>query len=277
MEPRVVNKLSLGLIFSLLSSPVYSEGKPLQGVQSRLVQGGFYVGQVEPGNQVFFKEKPVRVSPKGRFVIGFGRDAKVKQEYSVHSPSGDVRTIQLSLEKRQYAIQRIEGVAQKYVQPAEAVLQRIRLENLEVKSAREFDSDLLDFFQGFSRPAQGPITGVYGSQRYFNGEPRRPHYGLDIAGPTGTQVVAPADGIVRLAEPDLYFSGGTIIIDHGFGVSTSYLHLSALDVEPGDQVRRGEVIGRIGATGRVTGAHLDWRLNWFEHRLDPALMLAEEL
>ena len=267
----------IALVWMLVLFSTYLPGSDLPHIQSQLTQGGFFIGQVEPGSSVAFKDREVRVSSAGRFIIGFGRDARLKQQYSVTSPAGKVLQHSLALEKRQYKIQKINGVASKYVKPAEAVLTRIQLENLEVRSARQFDTKALDFFRGFSRPAEGLVSGVYGSQRYFNGEPRRPHFGLDIAGPVGTQVIAPADGIVRLAEPDLYFSGGTIIIDHGFGLSTSYLHLSKLEVAEGDQVSRGNVIGRIGATGRVTGPHLDWRLNWFDQRLDPALMLAEEL
>ncbi|MGI9277827.1 MAG: M23 family metallopeptidase [Endozoicomonas sp.] len=270
-----VQRIALAWLLVLFST--YLSGDGLPHIQSQLTQGGFFIGQVEPGSSVVFNDREVRVSSEGRFVIGFGRDARLKQQYSVTSPSAKVLKHSLTLEKRQYKVQRINGVAGKYVKPAEAVLKRIQLENLEVRSARQFDTKALDFFRGFSRPAKGPVSGVYGSQRYFNGEPRRPHFGLDIAGPVGTQVVAPADGIVRLAESDLYFSGGTIIIDHGFGLSTSYLHLSKLEVAEGDRVSRGGVIGRMGATGRVTGPHLDWRLNWFDQRLDPALMLVEEL
>ena len=134
------------------------------------------------------------------------------------------------------------------------------------------DTDQSDLFNGFGWPVKGRISGVYGSQRYYNGKPGRPHYGLDIAVPTGTPVAAPADGIVRLADADLYYSGGTIIIDHGHGVFSSFLHLSDVAVAVGDVVKRAEVIGKVGATGRVTGAHLDWRYNWFDQRLDPALL-----
>lgn len=233
------------------------------------------MGKAEPGSVVIFKEREVRVAEDGRFILGFGREAKLKQSYKVVQPNQTYRQVSLTLAPRTYDIQKITGVAKKYVTPAKSVLERIRKEGKSVRTAREHDSDGLDFFAGMTQPAQGRITGVYGSQRFFNGEPRRPHYGVDFAGPVGKPVVAAADGVVRLAEDDLYFSGGTIILDHGYGISTSYLHLSGLDVEVGDSVKRGEQIGFIGATGRVTGPHLDWRLNWFDVRLDPALMTPE--
>lgn len=244
-------------------------------LKSKLVQGGFYIGQVKPGTGVIYKGRSVRVSEHGRFIIGFGRDAQLRQTIRLIAPGGKKEELRIGLSKRDYKIQRINGIAHKYVSPAEKVLGRISGENQRVKSARQFDSVQKDFFAGFERPAVGPVSGVYGSQRVFNGELRRPHFGLDIAGPEGAPVIAPANGVVRLAESDLYFSGGTIIIDHGFGITTSYLHLSQLKVVDGQKVKRGDVIGAIGATGRVTGAHLDWRANWFDVRLDPALMMLE--
>lgn len=260
------------LAFSLLFS-WFAAAQQGALLSSNLTQGGYFIGQVAPGSTVEYRGKPLRVASDGRFIIGFGRDAKTKQSYTYTLPTGVSHRVSLKLKERKYQVQRIKGVAKKYVTPAESVLGRIQNDNQQVKSARTFDTKSQDFFRGFSRPAEGPVTGVYGSQRVFNGEPRRPHFGLDIAGPVGTDILAPADGVVRLAEPDLYFSGGTIIIDHGFGISSSFLHLSQLSVKEGQKVKRGERIGEMGATGRVTGSHLDWRINWFDVRLDPALML----
>ncbi|WP_062270531.1 M23 family metallopeptidase [Endozoicomonas arenosclerae] len=263
------------LLISCFFTPFVLAQEEVALLKSRLIQGGFYVGQVEPGTEVTYKKKSVRVSERGRFIVGFGRDASLQQTIFLKGKEGHTEEFKLKLTQREYKIQRIKGVAKKYVSPAEKVLGRIRDEGALVKSARQYDSDLNDFFTGFDRPAEGPVSGVYGSQRYFNGEPRRPHFGLDIAGPEGASVIAPADGVVRMAESDLYFSGGTIIVDHGFGITTSYLHLSKVNVVEGQSVERGETIGAIGATGRVTGAHLDWRANWFDVRLDPALMMQD--
>ena len=130
----------------------------------------------------------------------------------------------------------------------------------------------MDALAGFQWPAIGPISGVYGSQRIYNGTPRSPHYGVDVAVPTGTPVLAPSSGVVTLAEPDLFYSGGTIILDHGFRLSSSFLHLSKVHVAVGQEVKQGELIGEVGATGRATGPHLDWRMSWRNQRIDPQLL-----
>ncbi len=242
------------------------------GLQSQLTPGGIFVGQASDKSRIFYAGREVRVSEDGRFVIGFGRDAKLEQSYTEQMMTGELKTITLILQPRTYNIQRLSGIAKKYVTPDKNVLSRIRTEAEQVRAARVQDTDQGDFFNGFSWPVRGRISGVYGSQRVYNGKPGRPHYGLDVAVPVGTPVAATADGVVRLANPDLYYSGGTIIIDHGHGLFSSFLHLSKIGVEEGAAVKRGEVIGEVGATGRVTGAHLDWRYNWFDQRLDPALL-----
>lgn len=145
-----------------------------------------------------------------------------------------------------------------------------------VKQARDRIELDTAFAQDFIWPAVGPISGVYGSRRILNGEPRRPHYGVDVAGPVGQPVYAPADGLVTLYVPDMYYSGGTMIIDHGYGISSTFLHLSKEHVEVGQRVKQGDLIAEIGATGRVTGPHLDWRMNWFEKRVDPQLLVPSQ-
>ncbi len=246
-----------------------------EGLQSRLTPGGIYVGQAAPGSRIVYGEQPVRVAKDGRFILGFGRDAPLQQSYTEYLANGQSKTVNLTLKPREYDIQRLTGIDRKYVAPDEKVLSRIRSEAEQVREARVLDTDQSDLFNGFGWPVKGRISGVYGSQRYYNGEPGSPHYGLDIAVPTGTPVAAPANGIVRLADPDLYYSGGTIIIDHGHGLFSSFLHLSEVAVAVGTPVKRGEIIGEVGATGRVTGAHLDWRYNWFDQRLDPALLTVD--
>ncbi len=238
-----------------------------------LTQGALYRGAVQPGSDVYYRDKKVPVTAAGHFVLGFGRDAELEQTYTVVAPDGKKTQTTLTLEAREYPVQRIEGVAKKYMAPSEAHLKRVRHENSLVKKAREVDSDFRAFLDGFIWPLVGPVTGVYGSQRVFNGEPRRPHFGVDVAAPTGTPVKAPADGRVVLYHPDMYFSGGTMIIDHGYGVTSSFLHLSKSLVKEGDFVHQGQPVAEVGATGRVTGAHLDWRLNWYHVRLDPQLVV----
>ena len=218
----------------------------------------------------------MRLSPEGFFVFGFGRDAAGEAVLIITYPGGEEETRRFAIASRQYDIQHIEGLPQKMVTPPPELLARIREEGAIVRAARAFDTAETHLFAPFAWPARGPISGVYGSQRVLNGEPRQPHFGVDIAAPEGTPVRAPAGGEIRLAEVDLYYSGGTVILDHGHGLSSTFLHMSRVDVAVGQRVAQGEVIGAIGATGRVTGAHLDWRMNWFERRLDPALLVEPE-
>ena len=239
---------------------------------AELTQGGLYRGTVAPGSEVYYEGKKVRVTKEGQFVLGFGRDAEVSQHYTV-IVDGKKSDKRLTLKAREYVVQRIKGVAQKYMAPSEEHLKRVRHENGMVGKAREISSDLQAFLGDFIWPLVGPVTGVYGSQRIFNGEPRRPHYGVDVAAATGTPVKAPADGKIVLYHSDMYFSGGTMVIDHGYGVNSTFLHLSKSLVKEGDFVRQGQPVAEVGATGRVTGAHLDWRLNWFQVRLDPELVV----
>ena len=166
------------------------------------------------------------------------------------------------------------GCPPKLVTPPDDVIARIRADAGAVRAARAIDTPEPMFLSGFTWPAKGRISGVYGSQRVLNGQPRQPHYGIDIAAPTGTPVVAPADGIVRLAK-DLYFSGLTLMLDHGHGVGSALLHLDRFDVSVGDRVRQGDFLGTVGATGRATGPHLDWRVHWFDRRIDAGLLVGE--
>lgn len=237
-------------------------------------QGSLIRGKISPNSKVFLNDKEVKVSANGEFVIGFGRDAKTKQTLSWQTPNDNKKQFKvMTLSAREYKIDRIEGVASKYVSPPQSVLTRIANDNRAIAKARATFTQSTDFTSDFILPAQGRISGVYGSQRVFNGEPKRPHFGLDIANKTGTVVIAPAGGIVRLAHSDMYYSGGTLILDHGFGVSSTFIHLSKIHVQEGQRVEQGELIAEIGATGRVTGPHLDWRINWFSERLDPALLV----
>ena len=242
-------------------------------LQGEMTQGSLIRGTIAPTSQVWFNEQPIKVSKQGHFVFGFSRDDELTHSLRWTLPSGEEHKRVLELNKRDYDIQRIEGLPPKMVTPPEDVLVRIRNDNKQVGAARKLNDERIDFMQTFIWPAAGPISGVYGSQRVLNGQPRRPHFGVDVAAPTGTPVYAPADGIVTLWVADMYYSGGTMIIDHGHGVSSTFLHLHAGHVEVGQHVKQGELVAEIGATGRVTGAHLDWRMNWKNVRIDPALLV----
>lgn len=240
---------------------------------AQLIQGGLYRGTVAPGSEIYYKDKKVKVTEDGRFVLGFGRDAELNQQYTVMSPNGRKSHKSLMLKAQEYHVQRIKGIAKKYMAPSEEDQQRARYENGLIRKARATSSDLQAFLGDFIWPLVGPVTGVYGSQRVFNDVPGRPHYGVDVAAATGTPVNAPADGKIVLYHPDMYYSGGTMIIDHGYGVTSAFLHLSQSLVKEGDFVRQGQPVAKVGATGRVTGAHLDWRINWYDVKLDAQLFV----
>ena len=256
----------------LIAAPTVSAADNLK-LEGSFTQGGMATGRVAPGSNVRFLDRDVRVSKEGLFVIGFGRDFLNKAELEITSPDGKMTRRLVDIKKRTYKIQRISGLPKKMVSPGKKALERIRRENVWIGKVRSRNTETPWFSAGFIWPAIGPVSGVYGSQRILNGKPRRPHFGVDVAMPTGTPVVAPAAGMIALAKKDLYFTGGTIMIDHGHGLTSVLMHLSRLEVSTGDVVRAGDDIGAIGATGRATGPHLDWRINWFNQRLDPQLLV----
>jgi len=256
-----------------VSSPELIAASSSLVLDGPMIQGGLVVGRVTPGAQVRLDGQRVQVSGNGVFLIGFGRDANRVAALDVTYPGGARERHSLHIESRQYQIQRIDGLPPRKVVPSEQDLKRIRHANTLVRQARVRLDERTDFLQGFVWPARGRISGVYGSQRILNGKPRRPHFGVDVAGPVGDPVVAPAPGIVTLVHDDMFFSGGTLIVDHGHGLSSSFLHLSRILVKEGQRVEQGEPIAEIGATGRVTGPHLDWRMNWMKVRIDPQLLV----
>jgi murein DD-endopeptidase MepM/ murein hydrolase activator NlpD len=261
--------VALCCLFALQAAPQAAEVT----LKGPFIQGGLIFGQAQPGAKASLDGRPLRMTADGRFIFGFGRDAAAKATLEVAAPDGSVTTQELEIGRRDYDIQRIDGIAKDYVSPPEEVLARIRADSEAAAKARAADRPETDFDSGFTWPALGPISGVYGSQRILNGEPRQPHYGVDIAGPVGTPVTAPADGVITLAHPDMYFSGATLIIDHGHGLSSTFLHLEKIEVMEGQRVRQGEVVALMGKSGRVTGPHLDWRMNWRDERIDPTLLV----
>lgn len=271
---RLVMLKSLLVSALIISTSFSAMALELKG---HLTQGGLVTGQLDNAKSVSLNGKSLKLADNGLFVFGFGRDAKPVHTLSWVDKTGKSRSQDLVITLRDYDIDKITGVAKKYVSPPKAVSERISREAVAVRKARAVNSDLEYFLQPVLRPAKGRISGVYGSQRYFNGEPRRPHFGLDIANKTGSPVYAPISGTVVFAEPDLYYSGGTLILDHGHGVTSTYIHLSKLDVKVGQKIEQGTKIAEIGATGRVTGPHLDWRFNWQGERLDPALLMQDTL
>ncbi len=244
--------------------------------QGDIRQGGLIWSKVSPGTRVSLAGEVLDVLPDGTVFAAFGRDALAEVRVEVSAAGGCSEA--LAVAQREYNISRVEGVPQRTVTPSPEHQARIKRERALVGEAKGQRLDRPDLLQaviaGFEWPVTGRISGVYGSQRIYNGSPGNPHYGVDVARPTGTPVKAPGPGVVTLAESDLFYSGGTIILDHGYGLSSSFLHLSKIDVKVGDEINTGDVIGEIGATGRATGPHLDWRMSWRSHRVDPQLLVA---
>ena len=265
MDSKVIKYLIIFFFVTFKSYALQFNGK--------FIQGHFIVGKTDPNSKVIIDKKQIKVSKDGFFAFGIGKDRKYDVIIRIIK-NGETTKVVKKVQKRKYNIQRIDGLEEKKVTPPEEVYERIKKENILIAKAREINSDL-DFFKNkFILPVDNAIiTGVYGSQRILNGKPRWPHYGIDFAQELGTPIKAMADGVVTLAEKDLYFTGATLIFDHGHGISTLYMHLDQIFVELGDIVKQGDIIGTLGSSGRSTGPHLDVRLNWFGTRLDPATVL----
>tara|TARA_B100001057_G_C22768142_1_gene918495 strand:- start:184 stop:990 length:807 start_codon:yes stop_codon:yes gene_type:complete len=243
--------------------------------QGNFTQGSYILGITNPSAKIIIDKKNIKVSKDGYFVFGIGRDRK----YDViitEIINNKKKIITKKVLKRKYKIQRIDGLPENKVTPPESVYRRIKEENNKIGKARSINSDLPFFKNQFIMPVNGIISGVYGSQRILNGKPRWPHYGIDIAAKKGTIIKSSGSGTVTMAEDDLYYTGGTIIMDHGHGISTIYSHLENVLVSVGDKINQGDIIGTVGSTGRSTGPHLDFRINWFQVRIDPMSVLGNK-
>jgi len=264
MDSKIIKYTLVFLFVSFNASAIEFKGK--------FIQGHFIVGKTEPTSIIIIDNKNIKVSKDGYFVFGLDRDRKYDVVINIKSSSTSKKIIKKVL-KRKYNIQRIDGLDEKKVTPPEEVYKRIKEENNRIGEARAINSDL-DFFKDkFIMPVKGIISGVYGSQRILNGKPKWPHYGIDIAAKKGTKIKSSATGVVTMAEDDLYYTGGTVIMDPGHGISTIYSHLENVMVVVGDEIKQGDIIGTVGSTGRSTGPHLDFRINWFQTRLDPMSVL----
>ena len=266
MDCKIITRLFF-LIFCFI--PTHSIAIEFIG---KFLQGHFIVGKTDPTAKIIIDKKQVKVSEDGFFVFGLDRDRKFDLTITKIIDGKKEKIIKKVL-KRKYNIQRIDGLEESKVTPPESVYKRIKEENNKIGEARAINSDLPFFKNQFIMPVEGIISGVYGSQRILNGKPKWPHYGIDIAAKQGTMIKSSGSGIVTMAEDDLYYTGGTIIMDHGHGISTIYSHLENVMVSVGDKINQGDIIGTVGSTGRSTGPHLDFRVNWFQTRLDPMSLL----
>ena len=265
MDSSIIYRIFLVLLF--LTSPTYAIE-----FQGKFIQGHFILGITDPNAEILIGKKKIKVSKDGDFVFGIDRDQKYDLTFT-KILDGKKTTIIKKVLKRKYNIQKINGLEESKVTPPESVYKRIKKENNAIGKARALNSNLQYFKEKFIMPVEGIISGVYGSQRILNGKPRWPHYGIDIAAKQGTMIKSSGSGIVTMAEDDLYYTGGTVIMDHGHGISSIYSHLENVLVSVGDQINRGDIIGTVGSTGRSTGPHLDFRINWFQTRLDPMSVL----
>lgn len=259
------------LVLTMLTVMTAAEADIL--LSGKIEQGGLVVGKTQVDNTVTLNNKDLTVSQNGDYVFGFGRDDNKAYKLVITQPNGEIEQRLITPQKRVYKEQSIKGIAKSIMQPNPEAVARSRKDSSQIKAARKISSELTSFSTGFIAPIEGIITGVYGSRRIYNGVKKRPHFGLDYAGNTGDPVKAPAAGTILLFVSDMFYSGGTMIIDHGQGVTSTFLHLSKAYVKVGDKVEQGQVVAAVGKSGRATGPHLDWRINWFDTKIDPALVL----
>ena len=263
----------LGLAALLPAALASRQSRAAMPLDGDFIQGGLLVGRADAGSKAALDGTDIKVYGDGRFLLGFGRDAAAKAMLKVTMAGGVIEARELAIAQRQYEIQRINNLPQNQVEPSEAELARIKTERERIAVAKQRQTPAAFFDEGFDWPVTGPISGVYGSQRVLNGQPRQPHFGVDVAASTGTPLKAPAGGIVSLADPDLFFTGGTVMLDHGYGLTSIFAHQSKIEVKEGDKLAKGDVFGLLGGTGRVTGPHLHWGIYLGTIPLDPQLLV----
>jgi murein DD-endopeptidase MepM/ murein hydrolase activator NlpD len=256
-----------------VQAPAASTEFATEKIPTSVPQAGLLFGVAPPGSAISYDGRAVRVAPNGRFVIGVAREQTGSLTFKLTGPDGSTRILEVAITPRTFPIERVNGVPEKTVNPPPDIAARIMREQAEVEAVRTRDDDRTDFDTVFTWPVKGRISGVFGSQRIYNGTPASAHSGVDVAAAKGTPIHAPAGGIVTFASPDLYLTGGTVLIDHGHGMSSNFLHMSRIDVKVGDRVEQGQVIGLVGATGRATGPHMHWGMNWFNVRVDPQSLM----
>ena len=235
------------------------------------VEGNLIVARTNPSNKIKINNEFLEIDESGIFVFGFHRDEENPIKLVIINNENEQFKTFIKPIKREYKIQRIDGLKKSMVTPPEDTISRIKSDRKKVNRARKVKLEMGDFIQGFDWPLKGLITGVYGSQRILNDIPKSPHFGIDISVPVGTSVKAPASGIITLTE-DLYYSGYTVILNHGLNINSTFLHLSEINVNVGERIGRGDLIGHSGDTGRSTGPHLDWRIDWNGKRLDAEML-----
>jgi murein DD-endopeptidase MepM/ murein hydrolase activator NlpD len=268
-----LTRRTLMLLTPLLAGLATARRAAAADIDGHLTQGGLAFGHTDAGSKVALDTQPIRVARDGRFLLGFSRDHAPQSTLTVTRGMGQQESRKLDIAQRTYDIQRIDGLPQEKVEPSAEDLKRIKAEQQRINAARARFSELPHAFEPFGWPAIGAISGVYGSQRILNGQPRRPHFGVDVAAPLGTPLKAPAGGTISLAAANLFFTGGTLMIDHGYGLCSIFAHMQSVNAKEGDKVVKGDIVGTLGATGRVTGPHLHWGIYLASTPLDPQLLV----
>ncbi len=235
-------------------------------------EGGLITGNIKDGNILKIDNKQIEVFEKGRFIFAFGRKYKEKIKIEVNN-----KVEEFAVLKKKYKIENIKGLPRKKVEPSKEDLKKIISDANKIKEAKKIGYRTRFFNEKFILPSKGRMSGFYGSQRILNSKPRRPHAGIDIAAREGTSVVAPSSGIVKLVEKDMFFTGNTLIVDHGLGLISIFAHLKEVFVEKGENVFQGKKIGSIGMTGRATGPHLHWGVYLNDKSVDPEVLLKYDL
>ncbi len=277
VPPRALEgKVAVGAGSSATIRVARAGEAPLVEIKGQATHGGLMVGTAKPGTRVLLDGAPLMVGPQGELVFGFDRDGPEAATLRVEPPDGEAIEIPVPIAPRTWDIQKIDGLPPDKVTPPPEALEQIKREAAQKRAARRRDTQGIWFAENFLWPTEGRISGVFGSQRILNGEPRAPHYGLDIAAPEGTPIKAPAGGIVRLAVTGFFYEGGLVFLDHGHGLISYMMHMSRVDVKPGQEIRQGETIGAVGKTGRVTAAHLHWGIFWLDAHIDPQLLLPDK-
>ena len=235
-------------------------------------QGGIALCRTTPNARVSLDGATIgNADADGWIVVGFTREHGATARIVA-----DAIEQTYDIAPREFDIQRVDGLPQQTVTPSDpAVLARIQRESALKQAAFTSQANIEGFLEGFIRPVEGGrVSGTWGNQRILNGTPSTPHFGYDIAVPTGTPIRAPAGGVVTLAEADMHYEGGLVFIDHGQGLITMYLHMSRVDVRVGDTLEQGQIIGAVGSSGRATGPHLCWRMKLRNvQQLDPSVAI----
>jgi len=275
MKRSAIYRVIISLVVILLGQHAFAE-LPKATFSGSFEQGGTVLGKTTPGTLLRLDTRPVQVANDGQFVMAFDRDYPQTTKLQLTYPDGTKETKTFKIAKRDYKIQRIDGLPPSKVTPwSKEDLDKIAKDKKLKTEARRDIAIGTWFADEFVWPVTGIVTGIFGSQRILNGEPKRPHYGVDVAADTGTDIVAPAGGKVTLASPDMFFEGGLVFLDHGLGYASTFMHMSRVDVAAGDIIEKGQIIGAVGATGRATGPHLHWGLYWNGQRVDPAVRVPD--